>query len=232
MSSASEKLLLVARETRQWLSGVMATIPLFPLGSVLFPGMPLALRVFEERYLKMMGAILDEDTPQFGVVLIERGHEVGGGEQRFGVGTLAEVLEIAAPDGPLAVVAKGTRRFRVTTWLEDDPYPRAEVELLESLTNDSGSEASLVQTEQVVRDTLRYLESLTDDLPWSSDIDLSTDNEERLWQLAGISPLGPLDHQDFLQETSMASLSTKIQTTVSEALEVFKMSQDATDNDN
>ena len=210
----------------------MPTVPMFPLGSVLFPGMPLALRVFEERYLKMMGAILEEDTPQFGVVLIERGHEVGGGEKRFDLGTLAEVLEIAAPDGPLAVVARGTRRFRVTQWLEDDPYPRAEIELLESLEETPEDVQSLRETEQVVRDTLTYLESLTDDLPWSSDIDLSADDEERLWQLAGISPLGPLDHQDFLTETSIASLSTKIQTTVSEALEVFKMSQEAPDGDN
>ena len=208
----------------------MATLPLFPLGSVLFPGMPLALRVFEERYLKMMGTILDDESPQFGVVLIERGHEVGGGEQRFDVGTIAEVLEIAAPDGPLAVVARGTQRFRVTTWLEDDPYPRAEVELLDSLTTDSDAEVSVQHTENIVRDTLRYLESITDGVPWSSDIDLSADNEERLWQLAGISPLGPLDHQDFLTETSMASLAAKIQTTVSEALEVFKLSHDSDDD--
>ena len=209
----------------------MPTVPMFPLGSVLFPGMPLALRVFEERYLKMMGAILEEETPQFGVVLIERGHEVGGGEKRFDLGTLAEVLEIAAPDGPLAVVARGTRRFRVTQWLEDDPYPRAEIELLDSLEETPADVESLRETEQVVRDTLTYLESLTDDLPWSSDIDLSASDEERLWQLAGISPLGPLDHQDFLQETSMASLSAKIKSTVSEALEVFKLSQEAQDGD-
>lgn len=210
----------------------MPVVPMFPLGSVLFPGMPLALRVFEERYLKMMGAILDEDTPQFGVVLIERGHEVGGGEKRFDIGTLAEVLEIAAPDGPLAVVARGTQRFRVTTWLEDDPYPKADIELMDSLAAGSDTNNSVDETEKVVRETLRYLESLTDDLPWPSDIDLSVDDEERLWQLAGISPLGPLDHQDLLSETSMASLSTKIQTTVSEALDVFKLSQETTDDDN
>jgi len=209
----------------------MPTVAMFPLGSVLFPGMPLALRVFEERYLKMMGAILEEDTPQFGVVLIERGAEVGGGEQRFDVGTLAEVLEIAAPDGPLAVVARGTQRFRVTAWLDDDPYPRADIELLEPLATDIDVEGDHTQTEEVVRETLRYLESLTDDLPWSSDIDLSGDNEERLWQLAGISPLGPLDHQDFLTETSMESLSTKIRTTVSDALDVFKLTQEVRGDD-
>jgi len=99
----------------------MPEIPMFPLGSVLFPAMPLALRVFEERYLKMMGAILDNEPSEFGVVLIERGFEVGGGDKRFDVGTTARILQIEAPDGPLAVVARGGRRFRVSQWLEDDP---------------------------------------------------------------------------------------------------------------
>ena len=179
----------------------------------------------------MMGAILEDDTPQFGVVLIERGHEVGGGEKRFEVGTLAEVLEIAAPDGPLAVVARGTKRFRVINWLDDDPYPKAEIEVLDDLTQDSDLEQPLSETEQIVRDTLRYLESLSDDVPWSADIDLSGDDEERLWQLAGISPLGPLDHQDFLMEESMGALASKIQTTVQEALEVFKLSQQTLGDD-
>lgn len=221
----------LATNPRRCLSGLMPTLPMFPLGSVLFPGMPLALRVFEERYLKMMGAILEEDTPQFGVVLIERGHEVGGGEKRFDVGTIAEVLEIAAPDGPLAVMARGTQRFRVTQWLEDDPYPRAEVELLDPLESHDSGEDVLQATEDTVRDTLRYLDTVTDDLPWSPDIDLSPDWEEKLWQLAGISPLGPLDHQDFLTVSSMEALSTKIQATVSEALEVFRLSQQPEDEE-
>jgi Lon protease-like protein len=204
----------------------MTVMPMFPLGSVLFPGMPLALRVFEERYLKMMGAILDDDVPQFGVVLIERGPEVGGGERRFGLGTLAEVLEIAAPDGPLAVVAKGTTRFRVTSWLDDDPYPMAEIEVLDPLTVEEGATDQLAQTETIVRDTLEYLESITDSLAWSSDIDLSEDLEEKLWQLAGIAPLGPLDHQDFLAENSFSELAEKVQSTVLEALDTLKLSQD------
>ena len=58
----------------------MTLLPMFPLGSVLFPAMPLALRVFEERYLKLMGAILEDEPSEFGVVLIERGSEVGGGD--------------------------------------------------------------------------------------------------------------------------------------------------------
>ena len=56
---------------------------MFPLSSVLMPYMPLPLRIFESRYLVMLGRLLDDDDPQFGVVLIERGPEAGGGEQRF-----------------------------------------------------------------------------------------------------------------------------------------------------
>jgi Lon protease-like protein len=193
--------------------------------------MPLALRVFEERYLKMMGAILDEEIPQFGVVLIERGPEVGGGEQRFDVGTLAELLEVAAPDGPLTVLARGTRRFRVTSWADDDPYPMAHIELLEELERGSDDESLIARTEEAVRDTLRYVEGLTDELPWSSDIELSDDTEERVWQLAGISPLGPLDQQDFLSADSVASLATSIHATVTDALEVFTLRHETPDED-
>ena len=67
-------------------------------------------------------------TPEFGVVLIDRGHEVGGGDVRRAVGTVARMLQVAQLDGGrYAVVAVGTRRIRVDEWLPDDPYPRADV---------------------------------------------------------------------------------------------------------
>ncbi|HEY8912041.1 LON peptidase substrate-binding domain-containing protein [Lacisediminihabitans sp.] len=71
----------------------MADLPMFPLGSVLFPYLPLQLRVFEERYLVMLSRILVNEPAEFGVFLIERGQEVGGGEQRFPLGTVAQVTE-------------------------------------------------------------------------------------------------------------------------------------------
>jgi Lon protease-like protein len=67
---------------------------MFPLGAVLFPYMPLRLRVFEERYLIMLAQLLRSEDARFGVVLIERGREIGGGEQRFGVGTIAEITRL------------------------------------------------------------------------------------------------------------------------------------------
>lgn len=80
-----------------WPSGLpVLELPMFPLGSVLFPHMPLALRLFEERYLTMLAHLLEAEDPAFGVVLIERGRETGGGEHRFRTGTVAEI-DHAAP---------------------------------------------------------------------------------------------------------------------------------------
>ena len=64
-------------------------------------------------------------------MLIERGFEVGGGDQRFGVGTVARIVEAArTPDGRYLLATVGTERFRVKKWLDDDPFPRAEVDVL------------------------------------------------------------------------------------------------------
>jgi Lon protease-like protein len=191
--------------------------------------MPLALQVFEERYLKMMGAILDADDAVFGVVLIERGSEVGGGDQRFDIGTTARILQIEAPEGPLQVVARGDRRFRVVSWLDEDPYPMAEVEFLEEFSDDDVEAVTLETTERVVRDTLSYLLELDLSIPWPTDIELAEEPVSRAWQLAGIAPLGTLDHQDLLESEDVASLLTDVRETVTAALEVFKLTRESGD---
>ncbi len=78
-------------------------MPMFPLGSVLFPSMPLVLRVFEERYLAMLAHVLAEEPSEFGVVLIERGQEVGGGEHLFDIGTIALLVTVTGVVGALAI---------------------------------------------------------------------------------------------------------------------------------
>src|SRR5258706_16320671 len=101
-------------------------VPMFPLGAVLFPYALLPLHVFEPRYRMMMRHVLDGDH-EFGVVLIERGSEVGGGDPRFDVATIARVVQAAElPDGRFALTTVGMRRVRVRRWLHHDPYPRAE----------------------------------------------------------------------------------------------------------
>jgi len=105
-------------------------VPLFPLNTVLFPGGPLPLRIFEARYLDMVGRCLKEDSP-FGVVLIREGGEVGPAETHD-VGTLARIVDwYQGSDGLLGVTARGERRFRVlATERQPDGLNVGEIELL------------------------------------------------------------------------------------------------------
>ncbi|WP_238220962.1 LON peptidase substrate-binding domain-containing protein [Tsukamurella pulmonis] len=101
---------------------------MFPLGAVLLPGEELPLRVFEPRYRHMVEHCLATDG-RFGVVLIERGSEVGGGDVRTDVGTVALIDRyVRRTGGGFTLCCNGTDRVRVTQWLPDDPYPRAEAE--------------------------------------------------------------------------------------------------------
>src|ERR1700737_1153600 len=98
-------------------------LAMFPLGSVLFPHLLLPLHIFEPRYRVLMFDCT-RGEPEFGVVLIERGVEGGGSDERFRVGTVARILEAGElPDGRWVLNAVGTNRIRVDTWLPDDPYP-------------------------------------------------------------------------------------------------------------
>lgn len=101
---------------------------MFPLESVLLPGDDLPLRIFEPRYTALVRDCLDSDDPRFGVVLISRGREVGGGEGRCEVGALAKIAEcIDAGVGRYVLSCRVGERIRVSDWLPDDPYPRAAV---------------------------------------------------------------------------------------------------------
>jgi len=93
---------------------VADTIPLFPLHSVLFPGGPLPLRIFETRYLDMMTRCLKDET-EFGVILIVSGSELGEAHT-VSVGTLARIADwYQGSDGILGVTAVGVRRFRLSS---------------------------------------------------------------------------------------------------------------------
>lgn len=104
---------------------------MFPLGMTLLPGEPLSLQIFEPRYVQMVAdCTSDSGNNSFGVVLISRGRETGGGEERVDIGTVARIEECSArPDGRYHLTCVGTERFRVRTWVPDDPYPQAEIEL-------------------------------------------------------------------------------------------------------
>jgi hypothetical protein len=103
---------------------------MFPLERAMLPGEELPLRIFEPRYSAMISDCLAMDDPAFGVVLIAAGREVGGGDARSDVGTLAHITEVADfGDGRYRLNAVMAERIRVLEWQPDNPYPRAAVEM-------------------------------------------------------------------------------------------------------
>ena len=191
------------------MSGETRELAMFPLGSVLLPGMPLPLRVFEPRYIAMLSSVLGEPEREFGVVLIERGSEVGGGDVRFGVGTVARIASVEIADGSIVLLAIGAARFEVVRWLQDEPFPRAEVRELATLDVDAAVVSELAAAEALVRATLTRASEFVE-LPWSPDIELSAEPTERIWQVAGIAPLGSLDHFALLRSRTAAELLTTL----------------------
>ena len=112
-------------------------IPLFPLGSVLFPGLLLPLHIFEERYRLLVRTLLaqpDDEPRQFGVVAIREGHEVGadGIHALHDVGCAAEVRGVEShADGRFDVVSSGASRFRLLSVDTSLPYLQGDVEWLD-----------------------------------------------------------------------------------------------------
>jgi Lon protease-like protein len=195
-------------------------MPMFPLGSVLFPTMPLPLRVFEPRYLTMLQDLVRSGTDEFGVVLIERGQEVGGGEQSFSHGTAARVDEITPQADYLGVRATGQRRIEVVEWLHESPYPRALVRRLPKLEWDSSLEVRREQTELLVRRTLARASEF-DEQRWPSTVELADDRVEGTWQLAAIAPIGPLDQLRLLRAETFRELLDGLFVAVSDAGEML-----------
>lgn len=199
----------------------MPVIPMFPLGSVLIPSMPLPLRIFEPRYLKLLGDLMATEKPEFGVVLIERGPEVGGGEKRMDLGTIASVTDIGTTEEFYGLESVGAQRFRVNAWLPDDPYPMADVDFIPDLIWDDTLMPSRVHLETKVRQLLAFASEFGD-LQYSSDIELSDDPMEACWQLAGVLPVGQLDQVDLLSSQSADELIKKTYEIVTTADETLK----------
>jgi len=189
---------------------------MFPLPSVLFPRAALPLQVFERRYLTMVDEVLNTDR-RFGVVLIERGSDVGGGDQRFSVGTIASVVRVGAlDDGRLAVVAIGESRFRVVDWLPEEPYPAATIRDLDDDKPGPATEALLDRGRRAYRRAL----ALASELGGSHgdpDPDLPDDPVAASWFLCDAAPIEQLDRQMLLEtegiDTRLAALIEALGTT-------------------
>ncbi|MCS7222094.1 MAG: LON peptidase substrate-binding domain-containing protein [Anaerolineae bacterium] len=138
--------------------GYAQKMPLFPLNTVLFPGMVLPLHIFEERYKRMIQDCL-ATAQDFGVVLIREGFEVGGPAVPFDVGTTARLTEVQRLNGGrMNISAVGRRRFRILQLHYDRPYLTGDVEFI-PLRGGHSSEA-MALADRVRPRVARYIELL------------------------------------------------------------------------
>jgi len=123
-------------------------LPIFPLKTVLFPGVPMPLHIFEEHYRRMINECLAENK-SFGVVLIKKGQETGPPAVPFEIGTEAKISRAERlDDGQLNILAIGLRRFRIQKLLEPAPYLSAEVTFLQ---DEDGNREQALLTDQILR---------------------------------------------------------------------------------
>lgn len=195
-------------------------LPMFPLGNVLLPGELLPLTIFEPRYRRLvLDCLADDGLPEFGVVLIERGHEVGGGDARTSVGTIARILRVMPlGGGRFNLVTAGTRRISVLEWLDDDPYPRGDAEEwpevgtadADGLVDDEPRprlEAMVERIDELRRMASRVVEDTAQrrsDAP-AQPLRLSDDAVRASYQLAAHSPIGAADRYRVLVAPSVAA---------------------------
>jgi Lon protease-like protein len=171
---------------------------MFPLGTVLLPGAVLPLHVFEPRYRALVQHCMAGDR-EFGVVLIERGSEVGGGDVRTTVGTVARIAEVQEmPDGRYVLIAVGTRRFRVVRWLPDGPFPLAEVEDWPDDSPAPGFGARFVPVAATLRRLLALSAELGLDSP-PATTELADDPVLATYHVAALAPIGPADRYRVLR---------------------------------
>jgi Lon protease-like protein len=149
----------------------MFELPLFPLNTVLFPGMPLQLHIFEERYKRMIQLCLDQKQP-FGVVLIRHGQEARGpiAEPHY-VGCTARILEVEKlSEGRMNITALGQQRFRILSLNYKQPFLVGEVEIYPIEALDAHDLAD--RGRQLLPWVKRYMEILTQ----ASDADLDPEH--------------------------------------------------------
>lgn len=192
---------------------------MFPLETALLPGEELPLRVFEPRYSALVRDTLDRDDKAFGVVLIARGREVGGGDDRCDVGVRARIAEFEDHgSGQYRLRCPLTERIRVREWMPDDPYPRA---VVETWPDEPGTAdgAQVRSAEDRIWDLFeRIAIAKHARLPQREDLlGVSVTSEgvpvpagQRLYDLAARMPMGAADKYSILAAPSAADRLTAL----------------------
>lgn len=183
-------------------------LAMFPLESALLPNQDLPLRIFEPRYSALVRDCLGSGDP-FGVVLISRGREVGGGDARSDVGVLARIVEHTdLGSGRYVLICRTGERIQISQWLPDDPYPRAAVRIWPDEPGEPVREVQIVELEDRV---MALFERIADAkgarLPEREVLlgaSQGDDAAERLYTLAARLPIGVADRYAVLSAPSAA----------------------------
>jgi hypothetical protein len=173
---------------------------MFPLSAVLFPHAAMPLHVFEPRYRELMRDCLAGDA-RFGIVLIERGSEVGGGDQRGALGTRGVITEAAElPDGRWVLEVEGEALIEVEEWLPDDPYPMALVRAVTSVPAAEDARPLVGAAGQRVRRARALMaeQGGAPPLPAELALDGGGDVDLAAWRLCAVAPLSAYDAQRLL----------------------------------
>lgn len=174
---------------------------LFPLQTVLFPGMRMPLHIFEERYKIMVRECIEEDAP-FGVVLIRSGAEVGAGAVPCDVGTTARIVQVEHLDeGRMNLFTIGGQRFRIIAINTTSPYLRGEVEMLDQRRDEGTAPPELMARAGDMFDAyLRTYMALGGQ--WTRGVDLPADAGDAADYIAARMDIATPLKQELLEQLS------------------------------
>jgi Lon protease-like protein len=203
----------------------MNLIPLFPLNTVLFPGMPIRLQVFEDRYLNMVQTCIDQDLP-FGVVLIKEGLEALGPlpiPHEMGCLTTIQHLH-PLEDGRLNLVGQGIERIEILEVLRDGPYLQG---MTEECPLRGEQDPSAIKLAQQVQPLLaQYLVELAAFRERSIDPPDLPSHPERLAYLTGsLLQIPPDEKQLLLSEVNASRLLHKLQQTLKLEIPLLRLTR-------
>lgn len=187
------------------------SMAMFPLQSALLPDEDLPLQIFEPRYTALVRDCMRDEDPRFGVVLISRGREVGGGDVRCDVGTVARITEWAelADAGRFVLRCRTGERIQVSEWLPDDPYPQAMVQFWPDEPGEPVTADRLEELEDRMMALFERIAAAGDFSLPSRAVVLGADADtfdpgKRLYALASRVPIGAADRYAVLAAPSAA----------------------------
>lgn len=200
----------------------IASLPLFPLSSVLFPGFQVQLHIFEERYRVMIRACIENNTP-FGVVLIQEGQEVGIPAVPHNVGCLARIVGHKTwEDGRINLLAIGEQRFRLLDYWEAElPYLVGSVEFLDDdPVPEEQTRALVAATQEQFWSYLRLLSKAASfELP---EIELPSDPTLLAFYIASVSQLSQRHRQQILETTFPMTRLEEIRTLLAQQIKELR----------